>query len=238
MSCLMVNTKTKPDFGYTLKELTAKGANRTALEIVQQPRLWLAVWEMVGKYQVSLQIFLNKLFVLENLDIILTGAGTSAFIGNILEGPFQKHTRKHTRAVATTDLVSHPESYFHSSHPTLLISFARSGNSPESLAAVNDEQLPVIAVVDDAQVAQRPLVEEVHPATGIAHLLQHVLADLLAADAIQHHPHLAPGPHPLHRLEQVHRERRPARLPRRIRPRRLRSMYASVAFLPGSSPQT
>jgi tagatose-6-phosphate ketose/aldose isomerase len=42
----------------------------------------------------------------------------------------------HTDAVATTDLVSHPEDYFFSDESILLISFARSGNSPESTAAV------------------------------------------------------------------------------------------------------
>jgi tagatose-6-phosphate ketose/aldose isomerase len=47
-----------------------------------------------------------------------------------------KNTGKRARAIATTDLVSHPENCFHPVNPTLLISFARSGNSPESIAAV------------------------------------------------------------------------------------------------------
>ena len=38
-------------------------------------------------------------------------------------------------AVATTDIVSNPEEYFADDRPTLLVSFARSGNSPESVAA-------------------------------------------------------------------------------------------------------
>jgi tagatose-6-phosphate ketose/aldose isomerase len=40
------------------------------------------------------------------------------------------------RAVATTSLLTHPELYLQRDVPTLLVSFARSGNSPESLAAV------------------------------------------------------------------------------------------------------
>ncbi|HEX5023753.1 MAG TPA: sugar isomerase, partial [Agriterribacter sp.] len=51
-------------------------------------------------------------------------------------GPFQKNTQKQTIAIATTDLISHPGHYF-SDKCTLLISFARSGESPESVAAVN-----------------------------------------------------------------------------------------------------
>jgi tagatose-6-phosphate ketose/aldose isomerase len=41
-----------------------------------------------------------------------------------------------TEAIATTDIVSHPYDYFLGKIPTLLISFARSGNSPESVAVI------------------------------------------------------------------------------------------------------
>jgi tagatose-6-phosphate ketose/aldose isomerase len=49
-------------------------------------------------------------------------------------------------AVATTDLVSNPRDVFAESLPTLLVSFARSGNSPESLAATRlaDRLLPTV----------------------------------------------------------------------------------------------
>ena len=40
-------------------------------------------------------------------------------------------------ALATTTLLTHPELYLDASAPTLLVSFARSGDSQESLAAVN-----------------------------------------------------------------------------------------------------
>jgi len=42
----------------------------------------------------------------------------------------------HTDAVATTDLVSHPDDYFFMHETIMLVSFARSGNSPESVAVV------------------------------------------------------------------------------------------------------
>jgi tagatose-6-phosphate ketose/aldose isomerase len=42
-----------------------------------------------------------------------------------------------TRAISTTDLVTHPELFLQKERPTLLVSFARSGDSPESIAAVN-----------------------------------------------------------------------------------------------------
>ncbi|MDU7967010.1 MAG: SIS domain-containing protein, partial [Paeniclostridium sordellii] len=43
---------------------------------------------------------------------------------------------KKVEAIATTDLVASPKNYFIKDVPTLLISFARSGNSPESVHAV------------------------------------------------------------------------------------------------------
>ncbi|MCG6284938.1 SIS domain-containing protein, partial [Vibrio vulnificus] len=39
-------------------------------------------------------------------------------------------------SIPTTDLVSNPEQYLDPTRPTLLVSYARSGNSPESVAAV------------------------------------------------------------------------------------------------------
>lgn len=123
--------------GYDLPELEYRGALHTAKEISNQPELWLKTWDLVVHYQASLTKFLKKIYAHETLDIIIAGAGTSAFIGNILQGTFKRNTGKSTYAIATTDLVSHPDDYLRPEHPTLLISFARSGNSPESIAAVN-----------------------------------------------------------------------------------------------------
>jgi len=117
--------------------LMSKGAIFTAKEIAGQPELWLKTLEYVDNHRDQLTRFLNKCFEIENLEIILTGAGTSAFIGDVLEGPLQQKTGIPTRAVATTDLVTHAGQYFLPEKPTLLISFARSGNSPESVAAVD-----------------------------------------------------------------------------------------------------
>jgi tagatose-6-phosphate ketose/aldose isomerase len=123
--------------GFKLSELQLKGGGHTAREISQQPILWLDTFGLLASRRLDLQAFLDEVYAHDDLDIILTGAGTSAFIGNILQGPFQRISGKKTWAVATTDLVSHPDNYFHREAATLLVSFARSGNSPESLAAVN-----------------------------------------------------------------------------------------------------
>lgn len=120
-----------------ISQLEAEGGKYTAKEIAQQPQLWLDTYKLVVTQQSEIKEFLNIVFKQKDLQVILTGAGTSAFIGDILQGSFQKATGLTTKAIATTDLVSHPELYLQKNKPTLLISFARSGNSPESLAAIN-----------------------------------------------------------------------------------------------------
>lgn len=125
------------DLGLSHTELEYLGGRHTAKEINQQPELWRETFEALRQQQKAALEFLNKIYRQENLRVILTGAGTSAFIGNILQGTFQKYTKQNVWAVATTDLVSHPHLYIYPSAPTLMISFARSGNSPESIAAVD-----------------------------------------------------------------------------------------------------
>ena len=51
-----------------------------------------------------------------------------------MEGAFQKNTGITTVSIPTTHLVTHPADYLQADVPTLIISFARSGNSPESVA--------------------------------------------------------------------------------------------------------
>jgi tagatose-6-phosphate ketose/aldose isomerase len=79
--------------------------------------------------------FLDTAYEVDNVEVIFAGAGTSSFIGDILQGYFEKNTKKRSVSIPTTDLLTHPELYFRDKS-VLLVSFARSGNSPESLAAV------------------------------------------------------------------------------------------------------
>ena len=122
--------------GYDLPVLHRKGASFTAQEIQGQPLLWQKTYQYVKKQKNQIREFLERIFPLDGLSIVLTGAGTSAYIGDTLEGPIQRKTGIITRAIATTDIVTHPNIYLPEKKPVLLISFARSGNSPESVQAV------------------------------------------------------------------------------------------------------
>lgn len=122
---------------YSLEELNENGGRHTAQEIARQPELWQQVYDLVCSKKEALTQFLTPLLQHKTLRIILSGAGSSAFIGEAVQGSMQAETGRLTQAIATTDLVTHPDLYFLRNVPTLLISFARSGNSPESLEAVN-----------------------------------------------------------------------------------------------------
>ena len=68
---------------------------------------------------------------------MLSGAGTSAFIGQCLAPALALHIGRRVDAIATTDVVAGPQLWLQDGGPTLLVSFARSGNSPESVAAAD-----------------------------------------------------------------------------------------------------
>lgn len=118
------------------EEIEQKGGLHTALEIKGQPVLWQEVYGLILSQKKSLLKFMSPLLEDTGLRIILTGAGSSAFIGEAAQGIVQTNTKRITQAIATTDLLTHPQLHFIKEMPTLLVSFARSGNSPESLAVV------------------------------------------------------------------------------------------------------
>ena len=122
-------------FNGTMAEYPANGSEYTSREIWNQPEVWQYTFQKILKDQMSISGFFDTA-VNKSSRIILTGAGTSAYIGLSIEGTFQKLTGRTTVSVPTTHLVTHAADYLDSKQHTLLISFARSGNSPESIAAL------------------------------------------------------------------------------------------------------
>lgn len=112
------------------------GGLHTAEEIAHQPRLWRELAGVLEAGQAGIADFLGDWLSRPEHRVILTGAGSSAFVGEIVSDELNAAWPAQVRAVATTSLLTHPELYLEAEAPTLLVSFARSGNSPESLAAV------------------------------------------------------------------------------------------------------
>lgn len=69
-------------------------------------------------------------------EIWFCGAGTSAYIGEIIFAGLEGAGGPRLRAVATTDLVSRPHAYLTDERP-LVVSFGRSGNSTESIGTLD-----------------------------------------------------------------------------------------------------
>ncbi|WHY85934.1 SIS domain-containing protein [Neobacillus novalis] len=122
------------------EKLVPLGASITTAEIRQQPDLWDETFSVYVDKNKEIQEFLRLLSEKHNrVRILFTGAGTSAYVGETVTPYLKEKTDEkkwELQSVPTTTLVSNPYQFLKADIPTLLVSFARSGNSPESVAAV------------------------------------------------------------------------------------------------------
>ena len=134
---------------YTKEELLELGAEITTREIYQQPDVWKEAFEAYQAKREEIAAFLQEIADKHDyIKVILTGAGTSAYVGDTLVPYFKEvydERKWNFNAIATTDIVANPETYLKKDVATVLVSFARSGNSPESVATVDLAK----ALVDD-----------------------------------------------------------------------------------------
>ncbi len=105
-------------------------------EILQQPSIWREELSIIKKDLSSIANFINQIDG-EKVKVIFTGAGSSEFVGNTLCSYVNSQIDIDVISIPTTDIVSMPEQYLEKDITTILISCARSGNSPESVATVN-----------------------------------------------------------------------------------------------------
>jgi tagatose-6-phosphate ketose/aldose isomerase len=121
---------------YTEDALKSQNGYWTAKEICQQPRIWREAAKNIDSKRTDINAWLAPLLAQSNLRIILTGAGTSAYVGDAIAPHLSLQTGRLFEAISTTDIVSNAPQYLLKECPTLVISYGRSGNSPESVAAV------------------------------------------------------------------------------------------------------
>ncbi|WP_454053591.1 SIS domain-containing protein [Clostridium sp. Marseille-Q7071] len=122
-------------FGFNEDKWKELNGLNTAKEIYQQPELWLKTLEIIETNKDSINKFIDERLKKEKIRVVFTGAGTSAYVGEVVIPYLNKRKECIFEAIPTTDIVSNPESYFKNHIPTILVSFARSGDSPESVAA-------------------------------------------------------------------------------------------------------
>lgn len=124
-------------FNITEEKMKETSSTFTLTEIYQQPATWEKTCKQIKENKDELKKFIDQVITCDDFDVILTGAGTSEFVGNALFPHLTGLLSHKAKSYGTTDIVATPEAYLSRTKPTLLISFGRSGNSPESVGAVD-----------------------------------------------------------------------------------------------------
>ena len=124
--------------GRPLAERSERGYEHTLREIAQQPVTWLETAQIVSAQAERLRRILASAGIDRRRgSIILTGSGSSVYAGECLALPLQQALDVPVQAIPAGTLLTHPHGCLPPEGPYLVVSFARSGNSPESRAVVD-----------------------------------------------------------------------------------------------------
>jgi tagatose-6-phosphate ketose/aldose isomerase len=110
------------------------GCADTLREILQQPTTWCGTARRAA--QPGLHESLDRLLQRAPSHIVLTGSGSSLYVGECLAPVLQAALGVPCRAIAAGTLMTDRDAVFPRGNG-LLVSIARSGNSPESVAVVD-----------------------------------------------------------------------------------------------------
>lgn len=150
------------------------GATATAREIAGQGESWRKIPQLLSRDAAALADF-AKVLKDSSATVLLSGAGTSAYVGEIVAPIVAPWVAAHCEARASTDIVSQPARCVPAGAHGALVAFARSGNSPESvdsvekIAAVAPKMQPVAVtcnekgqLANDARVVSLLMPPETH----------------------------------------------------------------------------
>lgn len=107
------------------------GFFHTLTEIAQQPSTWLNTAKKMMAQAERLEAWLSGVQAL-----ILTGSGSSEFVGHCVSGPLQRELGIVVETVAGGTLLAHGTGVLPPGRPALVVSVGRSGDSPESVGVV------------------------------------------------------------------------------------------------------
>jgi len=115
----------------TVPEQHARGYIHTLREICQQPRTWLGTCDLMLR---SGEVIERSLSGAKSL--VLTGSGSSDYAGSCARQELQNHLGVSVEAVAGGAILTNGLRALPPARPGLVVSLSRSGQSPESLAAI------------------------------------------------------------------------------------------------------
>jgi len=117
-------------------ERVNRGINHTPREIESQPKLWIKNFKMLKKKEEEIRSFVRtQIMSKKSPKVILSGAGSSAFVGLSVQNLLRFKWQVDADVRPTTDIMTNWDSIFLKKADYTLVSFARSGNSPESVGA-------------------------------------------------------------------------------------------------------
>lgn len=116
-----------------------KGLEYTPAEIAQQPECWRKTVQVLNNQKEEIASFLKHCGIPggANTRIALAGAGSSEFIGDSVEGVMRKTLKMDVDTRAATDIITSYEEIFIPAKDYVVVHFARSGYSPETVGTFN-----------------------------------------------------------------------------------------------------
>lgn len=118
-------------FAKTETQQKKLGYFHTLREICQQPSTWLRTCERMIAAREGLQDFLTGI-----QSMAFTGSGSSQYAGDCVRLPIQNELKINVASISGGDLLIHGGRSLPQGKPGVLVSLARSGNSPESSGAI------------------------------------------------------------------------------------------------------
>jgi tagatose-6-phosphate ketose/aldose isomerase len=120
------------------EEQERRGYLHTLREIAQQPYTWIETARNLAPRAAELRSALSHVTEAARPGLMaLTGSGSSLYAGECLAPGLQSVLGIPVQAVASGELLTHPQGHLPGTAPCLVVSFARSGNSPESVAVLD-----------------------------------------------------------------------------------------------------
>jgi tagatose-6-phosphate ketose/aldose isomerase len=110
---------------------SSDGYVHTLREILQQPATWLDTCNRILAGAASIERLCDGI-----AGLVLTGSGSSLYAGECVRPPLRKELGVTVEAIGAGDLLTHGAAVLPPGRPALLISLARSGDSPESAAVI------------------------------------------------------------------------------------------------------
>jgi tagatose-6-phosphate ketose/aldose isomerase len=119
-------------FNAPVEEQRRRGYFHTLGEILQQPASWIRTSQQLSERTTELR---------ESVDgarlLVLTGSGSSEYAGDCVRLPLQRQLGVNTLAIGAGALLTQSPSLLPPERPGLVISLARSGDSPESVGVLS-----------------------------------------------------------------------------------------------------